>query len=275
MSLTNIVSGIVNKESKVDRKKMAYFFKDYDRLEVQVFSVRILLSLLKPETIGIIDTQTDYCGGETDKQLEYLRATIKAILPDAKVIYGYGHIKEGVPSELVFQDKDAPTKEELDSVELGFFIGKNGDLTAYKGTYVPAGPLFHVEKFTEESIAHYLEQDLDVLLPTENMWLVNELTRNREAEIAICYFGTDEKRTTIKTVNAITSALMNSSIKVCLSNHYFTEDFKDWYPEKEAAKLFDMQHDFVLAIRGDRIDVHLPFENGAVSKIPNGWLLLN
>ena len=161
------------------------------------------------------------------------------------------------------------------SVDVGLFIDRGGNLFVYKGLGVPETAVFYVPNLDQEGFEELRDADLNVLLPTENMWLVNELTRNREAEIAICYFGTDNKRDIIKKVNQLTSALLNSSVKVCLSTNYFNEDFNGWESEKESVKVFDMQHDFVLAIRGDRVDIHLPYENGAVAKEPNGWLLLN
>lgn len=274
MSLASIVSGIVQKESKVDRKKMAYFFRTFDRFKNQAFSVRILLSLLKPENIIILNTQREFTP-ENSNVLEYLQDTISAILPDAKVDTVHGIMPGDNTANLVLDEGTTVTKEQMAMVEVGFYINARGYLYMYKGTYAPEGAQYIVEEPTKESMDHYLEQDIDVLLPTENMWLVNELTRNREAEIMICYFGDQPKREIINKVTHLTHAVLESSIKACLHTAYFLEDFKGWDTEKESVQLFDVQYDFVLVIRGDRIDIHLPYDNGAVAKEPNGWLLLN
>lgn len=275
MSLANIVSGIVNKESKVDRKKLAYFFRDHTSLKTRQYPIGLLLRVLAPEEITILSVQEHFFPAEPVDTVQSLNNLIGALLPDTRVNIVYGNVETNSTADIVLREDSPLSKEQLMLADVGIMIGKEGKVGIYKGTGVPGDASFFIDKADEEIIEEIRDGDLDVLLPTENMWLVNELTRNREAEIAICYFGTDSKSKVIKKVSQLTSALLNSSIKVCLSNHYFNEDFNSWETEKESVKLFDMQHDFVLTIRGDSIDVHLPFENGAVSKTPNGWLLLN
>lgn len=60
MSLTNIVSGIVKKESKVDHKKLAYFFKDANTNSLKLHPVGLFLRIMKPESVAILSVQQEF-----------------------------------------------------------------------------------------------------------------------------------------------------------------------------------------------------------------------
>lgn len=277
MSLASIVSGIVQKESKIDRKKMAYFFKDVNAHSLNSHPVGLFLRIMKPETITILSVQQEFdINDNIGEKIGQLTKIVSVLFPEVKVDVVNGHIVQGhAEDRIVLADGTPVDKEKLMTVDVGFYIDIKGSLYAYKAEGLPSNVKFHIDETDDEGLEELRDADLDVLLPTENMWLVNELTRNREAEITICYFGDQPKRKTVSKVTQITNAILNSSIKARLHTAYFLEDFKGWETEKESVALFDIQYDFVLVIRGDRVDVHLPFDNGHVSKEPNGWLLLN
>lgn len=277
MSLATIVSGIVQKESKVDRKKLAYFFKDVNAHSLKSHGVGLFLRIMKPESVAILSVQQEFTFDDNiGEKISRLTKIVNVLFPEVNVDVVNGHIVQGREQDnIVLDDGTAVDKEKLMSVDVGFYIDIKGNLYVYKAEGLPSNVKFHVDKTDEEGLEELRDADLDVLLPTENMWLVNELTRNREAEIMICYFGEQSKRKTVSKVTQLTSAILTSSLKACLHTAYFLEDFKGWDTEKESVALFDIQYDYVLVIRDDRIDVHLPFDNGHVSKEPNGWLLLN
>lgn len=281
MSLASIVSSVVKKESKVDRKKMAYFFRGFSQLKNQTFSVRILLSLLKPESVIILNTQREFdmTIGRTNV-LEYLQGTISAILPDAKVNTVHGVMPEDNTANLVLDENSTVTKEELLLVDLGFYINECGDLFVYKGIHVPQGARFHVEEPTKESMDHFLTIDMDVILPTEGMFMIHELVTGSHyqgrPEIAIYHFmESGDKREIIKTITEITAALIQTNKRTDIDITFHDDDFKDWVHAEGSIKLFDKQHDYVLVLREGRIHVYLPDEDGKVMKEPNGWLFLN
>lgn len=272
MSLASIVSGIVKKESKVDRKKLAYFFKD-----LGVRPVGLFLRIMKPETVSILSVQQEFdINDNVGEKIGQLTKIVNVLFPEVKVEVVNGHMVQGHAENRIVLDDGTPIdKEKLMSADVGFFIDIKGNLYVYKAERLPGNIQFHIDKMDDEGLEELRDADLDVLLPTENMWLVNELTRNRKAKIAICYFGDQPKSRTVSKVIQLTSAILTSSIMACLRTAYFLEDFKGRDTEKESVALFDTQYDYVLVIRGDRVDVHLPFDNGHVSKEPNGWLLLN
>lgn len=274
MSLANIVSGIVKKEPKVDRKKMGYFLKDFDAFKNQSFSVRILLSVQNPERIIILNAPRGFSDHE-DVTLEHLQKTIGIILPDTKVTTVNGELCGVHDSNLVLDPDAEVTKEQLIDTDLGLYINKYGFVYVYKGDYVPQGVKFHVEEPTEESMKDYLSIDLDVLLPTKNMFMISDLTRNPDAEIMICHFPGSRKRDAAKQITEITSAILNSLIKTNIEIAYYPEDFNEWNYGEPTTSFMAHQYDYVLALREGRIDVHLPFDNGHLAKEPNGWLFLN
>ena len=277
MSLATIVSGIIQKESKVDRKKLAYFFKDVNTHSLKLHPVGLFLRIMKPESIAILSVQQEFnIDDNVGEKISRLTKIVSVLFPEIEVDVVNGHLTEGRGQDSIVLDDGTPVdKEKLMTVDVGFFIDPKGDLYVYKAEGLPNNVKFHLDKTDEDGLEELRDTDLDVLLPTENMWLVNELTRNREAEIMICYFGEQSKRKIVNKVTQLTSAILTSSIKACLHTAYFLEVFKGWDTEKESVALFDVQYDYVLVIREDRIDVHLPFDNGHVSKEPNGWLLLN
>lgn len=277
MSLATIVSGIIQKESKVDHKKLAYFFKDVNAHSLNSHPVGLFLRIMKPESVAILSVQQEFdINDNMGEKISQLTKIVSVLFPEVKVDVVNGHIvQDCVQDRFVLADGTPVDKEKLMSVDVGFYIDIKGNLYVYKAEGLPSNVKFHIDEMDDEGLEELRDADLDVLLPTENMWLVNELTRNREAEIAICYFGDQPKRKTVSKVTQLTSAILTSSIKACLHTAYFLEDFKGWDTEKESVALFSEQYDFVLVIRDDRIDVHLPFDNGHVSKEPNGWLLLN
>lgn len=273
MSLVNIVSNVINKEQKVDRKKLAYLFRDYDPKRATQYHIGLLLRILKPENITVLDTEEKSTEEKTDHKSDQIRKVWEVMFPEIPLTIIYG--KTDNRGNTVDRANRPVDREKLMQADVGLYISGTGLLYVYKGLGVPVDIPFLSNTLDQKGLEELRDADLDVLLPTQNMWMVNELTANRSAEIAICYFGTDDKQRVLKKINELVKILLTSSIRVTIHTHYFDEDFKGWEPEKESVQLFDTQYDSALVIRGDRVDVHLPYDNGAVAKEPNGWLLLN
>lgn len=276
MSLANIVSGIVQKESKVDRKKVAYFFKDYDMFKSKEYSLGLLLRVLNPETITILSVQPEVIGEEPDRKVDRIRAMVDVLLPKTKVTSVHGELTEGHDINTLVLDKDSPiAKEQLMITDLGLYFDIRGRIFVYKGDYVPTNASFFIDATDLNSLELLRDADLEKLLPTKNMFMISDLTRNPDAEIMICHFSASRKRDAAKQITEITSAILNSLIKTNIEIAYYSEDFNEWNYGEPTTSFMGHQYDYVLALREGRIDVHLPFDNGHLAKEPNGWLFLN
>lgn len=276
MSLASIVSGVVKKENKVDRKKVAYFFRDYIPSAQKRYQIELLMLLLKPEEVTILSVQNEFIGDEDNNVLtSRIVDNLSVLLPNTKVTVVYGSMV-GNGSDIVL-DEDAPlTKEQLAMSEVGLCITSTGELYVYKGQYVPAGAQFYSNALSQENLEALRDDDLDVLFPTANMYMLSDLVRNREPHIMICYFLENSKKDIIGKIGDITKSILGLSIKATFETTYFDEDFKKWeHHEGESITLFDQQYDYVLVLRDNRVDIYLNYENGSMSKEPNGWLLLN
>jgi len=276
MSLASIVSGVVKKESKVDRRKVAYFFRDYKSYGNKQYPIELLLRILNPDEIVILSVQNVIIGDETNNtKIDRIINNASVLLPNAKVTVVHGSMDPD-NGDLTLVEDSPITKEQLSLAEVGLFIDAGGNLYVYKGAFVPQGPRFYTQALDKENLKALRDDDLDVLLPTEDMYMISDLVRNREPHIMICYFLSDAKSETIDKIASITKTLLQASIKVTFETTYFDEDFKKWgHDERENITLFEDQYDYVLVLRDGRVDVYLNNENGSMSKEPSGWLLLN
>lgn len=275
MSLANIVSGVVKKESKVDRKKVGYFFREYTPYNDKRYPIELLLRILNPDEIVILSLYNEIIGNEdNDAMVDRIVNNTSVLLPNAKVTVVYGSMDPD-NGEITLALDSVITKEQLSLVEVGLFIDKGGNLYVYKGLYVPETVRFYTQTLSKENLEALRDDDLDVLLPTKDMFMINDLVRAREPEIKICYFMSNDKNTNLQKVTAIVKTLLTAKLRTSIQTHCFEDDWKGWDTGSEQVNVFGTQSDYVLAIRGDRIDVHLETEDGTMSKEPNGWLLLN
>ncbi|QYN80097.1 hypothetical protein PQD71_gp229 [Kosakonia phage Kc263] len=275
MSLASIVSGVVKKESKVDRRKVAYFFRDYKSYGDKQYPIELLLRILNPDEIFILSLYNEVIGDEDNNaKVDRIVNNVSVLLPNAKVTVVHGSMDPD-NGEVTLAEDSVITKEQLSLAEVGLFIDKGSNLYVYKAAFVPQGPRFYTQALDKENLEALRDDDLDVLLPTEDMYMISDLIRNSEPEIKICYFMPNDKGTNVKKVTEIIGKLLTAKPRTAIQTHYFEDDWKGWETGSDHVNLFSSQSDYVLAIRGDRIDVHLELENGELPKDPSGWLLLN
>lgn len=275
MSLANIVSGVVKKENKVDRKKVGYFFREYTPYNDKRYPIELLLRILNPDEIVILSLYNEIIGNEdNDAMVDRIVNNTSILLPNAKVTVVYGSMDPD-NGEITLALDSVITKEQLSLVEVGLFIDKGGNLYVYKGQYVPPTVRFYAQALSKENLEALRDDDLDVLLPTKDMFMISDLVGAREPEIKICYFMSNDRSTNLEKVTTIVKMLLTAKLRTSIQTHCFEDDWKGWDTGSEQVNVFGTQSDYVLAIRGDRIDVHLETEDGPMSKEPNGWLLLN
>lgn len=276
MSLPSIISNIVKKDDGIDRKKLAYFFRDHIPHKAEEYSIEILLRILNPKNIIILSVQELFLEKENETPVDYLQEIIPALLPDTKLTIVYGDAPGGDTAALTLREDSPIKRDQLLSTELGLIISREGFCFIYHGpSGIPANVKLRVKKPDPETLEEIRNADLDVILPTQDMFMVADLVKTRAPQIRICYFLSNSKIPNLVKVNDIVRALLNTNIRTSIKIDHFDDDFATWDTDSETVNLFSEQSDYLLVIRDGRVDVHLEFENGHLPKEPNGWLLLN
>jgi hypothetical protein len=276
MSLPSIISNIVKKDDGIDRKKLAYFFRDHHKVPATDYSIALLLRILAPKNIIILSVQELFLEKENETPVDYLQEIIPALLPDTKLTVVYGDAPGGDTAALTLREGSPIERDKLLSTDLGLIISREGSCFIYHGpSGIPANVKLRVQKPDPETLEEIRKADLDVILPTQDMFMVTDLVKAKVPDIKICYFLSKNKTANTTKVMDIVRALLSTNIRTSIKIHYFDDDFATWDTDSETVNLFSEQSDYLLVIRDNRVDVHLEFENGHVPKERAGWLLLN
>ncbi|QZA70748.1 hypothetical protein AH04_275 [Erwinia phage AH04] len=255
MSLANIVSNVMKKYT-VNPKKVSLFLKNKN-LGDDVYQLEEAIALFKPSTLVIGFTSEDSHAVSTK-----LMDVLKDLFPEIK-LYRFP-ISRKSNGEMVISysykvdDEDVPyypNASQMDFIlpDFGIVITEELSILSFRPASIPGNVKFKAGDVLEERKDELRTLDVEKEYPTDDMYIVNDLTKKWVKRILICHAGDIHKSKTMNDLTKIIRYVLISKPRITIQTQCLLDS------ESAADDLLETYKtaDIVLQL-GDEIKVYEP-----------------